>query len=305
MRSIAIVGSGAVGAYYGGRLASAGEDVRFLVRSGLAEMRNTGLRVESVAGNFSVDRPRVFASSAEIGPVDLVVVAWKATANDHYAEVIGPLLHENSAILTLQNGLGNTEKLAELFGERRVLGGLCFVCINRVRPGLIHHQAKGLVTVGEMGGGISDRVKGIEKQFCAAGIDCRAVEDLVEAQWTKLVWNVPFNGLCIAEGGITTDVLLAQPGGKEEVRGVMREVIEGAAVLGRTIPTELIEQQITATTEMGAYRPSSMIDYVEGRDVEVEAIWDEPLRRARQAGAQLPHWERLLGRIRTRLAERD
>jgi 2-dehydropantoate 2-reductase len=85
----------------------------------------------------------------------------------------------------------------------------------------------------------------------------------------------------------------------------MGEVIAGAAALGRSLPDEMIEQQISATHEMGAYRPSSMIDYVEGCEVEVEAIWKEPLRRARKAGVKLPHWESLLVQIKTRLGERD
>ena len=304
MPSIAIVGSGAVGSYYGGRLAAANEDVHFLVRSGLEELREGGLTVESVAGDFVVERPQVFDSTSAIGPVDLVIVAWKATANDHCQDVISPLLHEDTAILTLQNGLGNTERLAELFGEQRVLGGLCFVCINRVRAGLIHHLAKGLVTIGEFSGGVSARLRDLEERFTAAGIECRAVEDLAAAQWAKLVWNVPFNGLCIAEGGITTRELLSQERGEQEVRALMQEVIAAASALGKEIPAEMIDQQVAATIEMGAYRPSSMIDYLERRDVELEAIWEEPLRRAQAVGAKLPHWEHLQERIRMRLAER-
>lgn len=305
MRRIAVVGAGAVGAYYGGRLAAAGEDVRFLVRSGLEELRREGLRVESPLGDFAVEHPQVFGRAEEIGPVDLVIVAWKATSNGHYEEVITPLLHEQSAVLTLQNGLGNTDRLAELFGSERVLGGLCFVCINRPRPSLIRHLAKGLVTIGEFRGDSRVRLQQLVEQCGAAGIECRAVDDLVEAQWVKLVWNIPFNGLCIAEGGITTEDLLQKDGGEEQVRLLMHEVVAGARALGKVIPARLIDQQIRATREMGAYRPSSMIDFIEGREVEVEAIWGEPLRRAEEAGASLPHLRKLLARIRTRLEGRD
>lgn len=304
MRSIAVVGAGAVGCYYGGRLAAAGEDVRFLMRSDLGAVRERGLTVESVAGDFRIEHPQVYGSALEIGPVDLVIVAWKATANGHFPEVIPALLHGETAILTLQNGLGNTERLAELFGAQRVLGGLCFVCINRVGPGHIRHIAKGLVTIGEVARAPGARLAEVERRFTAAGIECRAVENLAAAQWEKLVWNVPFNGLCIAEGGIDTAELLARPGGEEEVRAVMREVIAGAGALGIAIPEEMIEHQITATREMGAYRPSSMIDYLDGRAVEVEAIWAEPLRRARAAGAELPHWAKLIEGIEERIAKR-
>ena len=305
MRRIAIVGAGAIGGYYGGRLAVAGEEVSFLVHSGLANLRNEGFSVVSPEGDFHLEGPQVFGSSEEIGPVDLVIVAWKATANESYKEVISPLLHGSTAILTLQNGLGNTERLAELFGAGRVLGGLCFVCVNRLTPTCIHHLAQGLVTIGEFEGGETARLRDLVARFQSAGIECQGVEDLMHAQWTKLVWNVPFNGLCIAEGGITTADLLSQPGGEEQVRLLMKEVIAGAAALGREVAPGLIEQQISSTRDMGDYRPSSMIDYLEGRGVEVEAIWEEPLRRAQMAGAQLPRWERLLEEIRRRLAARD
>ncbi len=258
----------------------------------------------SPEGNFHLPGSRVFGDPSEIGPVDLVIVSWKATANDSSKEVISPLLHRSTAILTLQNGLGNTESLAEIFGASRVLGGLCFVCINRLSPTRIHHLAQGLVSIGEFTGGGSRRLRDLVTCFRAAGIECEGVADLVHAQWVKLVWNVPFNGLCIAEGGITTADLLSMPDGEKKVRILMKEVVAGAAALGRNIDPGLIDQQIRSTHEMGDYRPSSMIDYLDGRGVELEAIWEEPLRRAQAAGAHLPHWEDLLAAIRKRLAER-
>ena len=303
-RRIAIVGAGAVGGYYGGKLSAAGEDVSFVVRSGLADLRREGLLVESPTGGFHLPSPRVYDNSGEIGPVDLVIVAWKATSNESYRKVISPLLHSNTAILTLQNGLGNTEKLAELFGAQRVLGGLCFVCINRLSLTRIRHLGQGLITLGEFEGGVTARLQDLLGCFEAADIKCGAVQDLMHAQWVKLVWNVPFNGLCLAEGGITTEDLLSCPEGEQQVRSLMREVVAGAAALGRRIAPEILDEQIRSTREMGAYRPSSMIDYLQGRDVEVEAIWEEPLRRAEQAGAELPFWRSLLGRIRRRLEER-
>ena len=303
--SIAVVGAGAVGLYYGGRLAAAGEDVKFLLRSDYDGVREKGLTVESIHGNFRLDAPQVFRSAGEIGPVDLVIVSWKATANAAYEDVVRPLLHAGTVILTLQNGLGNTERLSELFGAENVMGGLCFVCINRIEPGLVRHSGSGMMAVGEVVGGDTTRLNGLVERFRAAEIDCRAVEDLSHSQWMKLVWNVPFNGLTIAEGGIDTEVLLGLPGGEEQVRGLMLEVLAGAKALGYEIPVSFPELQIAVTRPMGAYRPSSMIDYLEGRDVEVEAIWEEPLRRAKAAGAVLPRWEELLERIRERLAARE
>jgi 2-dehydropantoate 2-reductase len=111
------------------------------------------------------------------------------------------------------------------------------------------------------------------------------------------VWNVPFNGLSIAAGGIATDRLLANPDLEAEVRALMREVIDAAARLGHSIPESFIEAQVTATRPMGAYRPSSLIDYLEGREVEVESIWGEALRRAKKAGAAVPRLQALYANL--------
>ena len=126
------------------------------MRSDFEAISRGGLKVESVHGNFELPRVQAFRTPGEIGPVDLVIVAWKATANHLLASVLPPLLHAGTQVLTLQNGLGNCEALAEIVGPQRVLGGLCFVCINRISPGLVNHSAGGRMTIGEFlpdGGG--------------------------------------------------------------------------------------------------------------------------------------------------------
>ena len=117
----------------------------------------------------------------------------------------------NTQVLTLQNGLGNCEAIAEITGPERVLGGLCFVCINRISPGLVRHSAGGRVAIGEWRPGVPGRAVEIARRFKAAGIPGVAVDNLEQAQWEKLVWNVPFNGLSVAEGGVTTDVSVSNP----------------------------------------------------------------------------------------------
>lgn len=303
-KSVAVVGSGAVGLYYGGRLAEAGGDVRFLARSGFSEMNKHGLLVESVDGDFHLPDARVFPRPEEIGAVDLVIVAWKATANGALAEMLPPLLHEGTQVLTLQNGLGNCEAIAEIVGAERVCGGLCFVCINRIAPGVIRHTAGGRLMVGEFSGGMPGRAEGIAARFREAKIPAAAVPNLAAAQWEKLIWNVPFNGLSVAEGGVATDALLADPKIEAEIRKLMWEVVAAARAQGISLDEALVEKNITRTRPMGAYRPSTMIDFMEGRELELEPIWEEPLRRAKAAGVAVPAMERLLGRMKARLAER-
>ncbi len=301
---MAIVGSGAIGLYYGSRLAAAGEDVKFLMRSDFEAISKNGLKVQSIHGDFELTDVQTFQTAEEIGPVDLVIVAWKATANDQLAKVLPPLLHERTQVLTLQNGLGNCEGIAEIAGPQNVLGGLCFVCINRLSPGLVSHSGGGRISIGEWHDGEPGRAEEIAKHFQVAKIQGFAVENLRKSQWEKLIWNIPFNGLSVAEGGVTTDVLLGENGMENEIRAVMTEVVAAARAQGLDLGDELIESNIARTRPMGPYRTSSMIDFVEGREVEVTPIWEEPLRRAKAAGVAMPRTEALLGRIRERLEER-
>lgn len=279
--------------------------MKFLMRADFEEISRSGLKVESVHGDFDLPKVAAFQTAAEIGPVDLVIVAWKATANHRLVEILPLLLHPGTQVLTLQNGLGNCEAIAEIVGPERVLGGLCFVCINRVTPGLVRHSAGGKMTIGEWRRNGEGRLAEMEARFQAAKIQAIAVADLESSQWEKLVWNIPFNGLSVAEGGVTTDVLLGSPRTENELRVLMAEVIAAARALGHELREGLIDFNIDRTRPMGAYRTSSMVDYTAGREVEVEPIWAEPLRRANAAGVEMPHTAELLRRIEARLATRQ
>ena len=307
MNRIAIVGSGAVGGYYGARLAEAGLDVHFLLKTDYEYVRDHGWSIESVDGDIELPSVKCAKTSEEIGPVDLVIIAWKTTANVHYQRVVTPLIGEHTEILSLQNGLGSTEELARIFGGWRVFGGLCFVCINRTAPGQLCHSAAGLIKVGafESGAGtVSERLAALVEMLDSGGINVRAVPELENAQWMKLVWNIPFNGLAIAGRGLDTEKLLAQPGAEDRIRKIMYEVRAIAGALGYAVTDDFLDQQIEITRPMKAYRPSSMIDYMEGREVEVDAIWRQPLLKARVLGVNTPEIERLLAEIEQRIEER-
>lgn len=300
-RTVAIVGAGAIGSYYGARLARAGGHVRFLLRSDLAAVRERGITVRVLAPpteEFTVHPVSAFATPTEIGAVDLVIVALKATANAALTGLLPPLLHARTAIVLLQNGLGGDEFIAAHFGAGRVLGGLCYIGLNRVAPGVIECYHPGSISLGEPGHAAGARAHAIGEMFRRAGVACLVSDNLAEMQWRKLVWNVPFNGLAIAAGGITTDRIVGDPALLAEARALMREIQTAAAKFDFQIPDSFLERQVEVTGPMGAYRPSSLIDFQAGRAVEVEAIWGEPLRRAQAAGVAMPHLEKLYARLR-------
>lgn len=297
---IAVVGSGAVGCYYGAKLAQFGRDVHFLMRSDLEHVRKRGLKILSKQGDFHLQKVNAYGSTEEIGPADLVIIALKSTANAALDSLIPPLLKPDGStmLLTLQNGLGNEEYLAERFGAEKVLGGLCFVCLNRIEPGVIHHIGHGRIEMGELSGLPLPRTWEVHGEFKRCGVVCSVAGDLGLSRWRKLVWNVPFNGLSIAGGGIDVGKILADEDLLYLTRALMREIIEIAKHLGYEIPASFADKNIENTKPMGAYLPSSLIDYLEGREVEVEAIWGEPLRRGFNAGAEVGRLEMLYRLIR-------
>lgn len=293
----AVVGSGAIGCYYGGKLADGGREVHFLMRSDYEVARKRGIAVRSREGDFRVLGPQVARTTAEIGPSDVVVIGLKATANEALLELVPPLLGPGTMLLTLQNGLGNEEFLARHFGAERVLGGLCFVCLNRVAPAEIEHFGHGALSIGEHSGFAQPRTHEVVGEWRRCGVNARVVGDLRTERWRKLVWNIPFNGLAVTTGGLTTDLILADPALAAEVRALMAEVIATANALGCELPEAEAEAQIARTHPMGAYKPSTLLDHQAGRPLELAAIWGEPLRVAREQGVSVPHLEKLVAKL--------
>lgn len=301
---IGVVGTGAIGSFYGGKLTLGGHDVHFLVRSGFHEIKRSGVRIRGKKENFHVARPQVYQSAAEIGPCDLVLVALKTTSNDALLEMIPPLLHPDTVLLTLQNGLGNEEFLAEHFGAERVMGGLCFICLKRISPVLIEHIDHGNLNLGELAGAAGARTHHLARQFRSCGVQCQVVDNLMEERWRKLVWNIPFNGLTIAAGGITTEQILRDDSLRAAARSLMEEIVEGAKSCGYMLPADVVLEQMKRTETMGAYKPSTLLDFEAGRALEIEAIWGEPLRRAQARGIPMPRLEQLYERLKVLNARR-
>ena len=297
---IVIVGCGAVGLFYGAKLALSGQDVHFLMRQDFDQVSKYGIKIESASGEAEyLENPSIYRDALEIGPCDLIIVAIKSTDNKALESLIPKLIKKETAIMTLQNGLGNEEFIAKKFGSHRVLGGLCFVCLNRVSKGVVRHIAQGTISCGEFMGLPLPRTHDVALMFKSAGIPFIVAESLIEQRWKKLVWNIPFNGISISEGGVDTSIILNDESLLFLVEALMREVIQVANKLGYNLSDSLIDHNIKETKSMGPYRPSSMIDFMEGRPVEVEAIWGNPVRVGRGVGVEIPRMEALYDSIKS------
>jgi 2-dehydropantoate 2-reductase len=302
---VAMVGMGAVGGWYAGLLALAGNEVRCLARTDAETLRRDGLRLRDGKSERRVRFAAVETDPARLGACDLVIVALKATANHRLRELVDPLAKPGATLLTLQNGMGNAEALATLRGPEPAVAGLCFVCINRTAPGVVENSLPGHIRLAAAEGPVQARVRACASLLRNAGVDAREEDSLESVLWRKLCWNIPFNGLAIAAGGVATDRILADPALRARARILMEEVRSAAAARGTPFGEDHVRRQFELTAGMGAYHPSSLIDYLAGREVEVDPIWAVPLARGQSAGAAMPELGRLLAEIRGRLAERD
>jgi 2-dehydropantoate 2-reductase len=306
LMKVAMVGCGAVGSYYGAKLCRAGHEVHCLLRSDYAVVEQRGLEIRSVDGDFTV-RPRVAREPGTIGTADVVFVALKSTANGILPGLLPPVVGPSSLVVSLENGLGDEEQMAEVVGADRVLGGLCFVCLNRIAPGVVLHTAHGLIVLGEHGRRPLPRTEALAEALRGAGIPCRVAQDLALAHWEKLVWNIPFNGLGVAGAAgwesvrmgewrsgsrlgpvLPTDRLLADARWEALVRELMDEVVAAARAQGHVIDAGFAHQQVERTRVMGSYRASTLLDFEQGKALELESMFLEPLRRAQRAGANTP-----------------
>jgi 2-dehydropantoate 2-reductase len=303
---IAIVGCGALGSYYGAKLGRDGKEVHFLLRSDYDVVRRRGVFIRSPEGDFHVN-PKCTREPEQIGVCDVVLIGLKATANDQFAKLLPPLVGSRTAVVTLQNGLGNEEDLAALFPPAQILGGLCFVCLNRIEPGVIQHLAHGRIVLGEFSGWPEPRTHDIASAIRHSGVPCEVTDNLRRAHWEKLVWNIPFNGLGVASAAghaavisgetnpnaalgpcLATNQLLDQGKWETLVRELMHEVIAAANAQALKIDSALADFQIERTRAMGAYRASTLIDFERGQPLEMEAVFLKPLRLAQRAGAPMP-----------------
>lgn len=288
----AVIGTGALGGFYGARLQRAGAEVHFLLRSDYERVQQKGLWIESPEGDFSLPQVNAYRRVEDMPPCDVVIVALKTTQNQQLPALLPPLMKPDSVVLTLQNGLDVEAETAAIVGAERVLGGLCFVCSNKVGPGHIQHLDYKKIALGEYDAagqakGVTERLEAIAADFEAAGIPIERAADLVLARWKKLMWNIPFNGLSVVLNA-TTDEIMNSPFARSLAEDLMGEVALGAAAFDRSIGPDFVQSMLQHTAEMMPYRTSMKVDFDQGRSLEVEAMYGNPLRAAQQRGVELP-----------------
>lgn len=297
-KRFAVIGAGALGGLYGGMLANSGAEVHFLFRSDAEHVREHGLRVESILGDFHLQQVNAYSSVEQMPQCDVTILALKTTQNHLLSKLLPHVTGRTGRVLVLQNGLCPEADAAAIVGVERVLGGVCFLCSNKVGPGHIRHLDYGRIVLGHHRpaeaepAGITDELQELVADLRAAGIDALPTEDQWLARWKKLMWNIPFNGLSVVLDA-KSDRLINQPDSAQLAESLMTEIHKAAAACGRHVPEAAIREMLEHTRKMVPYDSSMRLDYLAGRPLEVEAIFGAPVRAAEAAG-YTPHQVKML-----------
>lgn len=283
----AIIGTGAIGGFYGGRLAHAGKEVHFLLHSDYDYVREHGLQVDSCDGSFHLEHVNAYSTTTDMPKVDVVIVALKTTRNQLLPTLLPPLLHERSLVLLIQNGIGVEQDVQAMFPEVALAAGLAFICSAKAGPGLVSHQCYGSINIGNYSCQDTELVSSLVDDFREAGITVGEVP-YFEARWKKAVWNMPFNGMTVALH-TQTDQLLAHPSTERLIHEQMMEVIGAAHALGVTgLDPSFADQMIATTKVMVPYSPSMRLDYDFHRPMELEYLYHRPIQIAAEADYPMP-----------------
>lgn len=293
----AILGTGALGGYYGISLAAAGCDVQFVVRSDFDYVRHHGLKLDTIGKSIHLSPVKVVSKTSQLAPFDILIIATKTTGNHHLVEQI-EACPGSPTLVVLQNGIGIEQELESLFGLGKVLGGCCFLCSNKVGPGHIQHLDKGHITLGWPSDSSAaaaldrDLPTLMAADFGIAGIKVQVIPDLLLARWRKLMWNIPYNGLSVILNASTAE-LMSDDNSVRLVREIMQEVRTGAEACGKNIPSAFADELMEQTRSMVPYDSSMRLDFRAGRPLEIDAIYSRPLRAAASAGYRMKFVESL------------
>jgi len=286
---ILVLGAGAVGGYFGGRLAEAGRDVTFLVRAPrAAALAETGLKVDSALGDFQV--PVKVATADRVGgPYDLVILTAKHYDLDTAIDTIRPGLGPGTGVLPLLNGLVHLDRLEAAFGPDRVLGGVAYVGAVLLPDGSIRHVNRmSGIAFGERAGGISERAKAIEQQFANTPVAAPANDNILQEMWEKFVMMGAMAGMnCLMRGNVGEIVATGE--GEALMVEALAECTTVAEAAGFAPRPQARERVQALLTERGSVNSASMRQDLEaGRRTEAAAIVGDMLRRARHFGIATP-----------------
>ncbi|MGH7845497.1 MAG: ketopantoate reductase family protein [Candidatus Binatia bacterium] len=284
---VAVMGAGAVGSYFGAKLAAAGFDVAFIARGKhLDAMRRDGLKIKSITGDLHI-RSCFAAEAMEVGAVDVILFAVKTYDTELAATQLQPLIGTSTVILTLQNGVDSPAKLARLWGRERVRAGVIYIAAQLAAPGITEHSSAGRIVLGELAGTVDAVTRRLRESFTRAQVPCEISTEIGKAMWEKLVWNAPFCALaCLLQAPVNT--ILESESLTQLAINCMEEVKEAAHCHGIDLDPSIVERTLSFSRGLGDFKPSMLQDLENGKPLEHEAFNGIVLKTLRRHGRPAP-----------------
>jgi 2-dehydropantoate 2-reductase len=207
------------------------------------------------------------------------------------------VVSDTTTIVLLQNGVEIEEPIQQAFPGTEIISGICFICVNRVEPGVIDHQDYGHLVIGAYPKGMTERAQLLGSLFNSAGVPCEVSDHVMQARWMKLVWNAPYNPISVLAGCVDTQVIMANANTAKLVRDIMEEVYAIAKAIGAEFDYSFLQENIDKTLKMCPYKPSMLLDYEAGREMEVESILGNAVKTARRVKVATPHMDSIYALI--------
>ena len=287
---VAVMGSGAVGGYYGGSLARAGHDVTFIARGAhLAALRTNGLQVKSVHGDFTISPVQATAIPAEVGRVDLVLVCVKTPDTDQAAHAIKPMVGSDTTVMSVQNGIDAAERIGAVVGMKHIVGGATWLSSAIEAPGVIRQISQfRRIVLGELDGRVTPRVQALFEVLRSTGATVELSDNIVKVLWSKFIFIASVSGI-----GSLTRLGIGDYRAVPETRGVlvslMREVEAVARGTGTMLDTDVIEQILVLIDNAApTIKPSMQLDVEASHRSELESMIGVICRKGRELGVPTP-----------------
>jgi 2-dehydropantoate 2-reductase len=298
--NILVIGTGAIGSFYGSLLARQGHRVAVVARSEYEHIQTHGIRIRSERGDYHFRPDAVLRSAGELmAKPDYVLLCVKLVSGVDRVGLLRDAVGPDTTIVLIANGVDIESEIVAAFPDHEILSGLAFVCVTRTAPGEVWHQAYGRLVFGPYPAGeTSEKLKALCVAFENAGMPCSATADIATARWQKCVWNAAFNPLSVLSGGLATRDILSHQ--EPLVRAIMGEICSIAAALGHPLPQDIVEKNIVSTRKMPPYKTSMLVDFEATKPMETESILGNAVRAGRRSGVAIPYLESLYALMKLR-----
>ena len=285
---IAVMGAGAVGGYFGARLAAASNNVAFMARGlHLAALQQEGLTLDSPQGNLHIRDALFTDDPAQVGVVDLVLFCVKSYDTEETAAKLTPLIGNRTLILSLQNGVDNADKIARRWGDQRTLAGVVYIGSHLLQPGTIKHSSGGKIVFGELDGQVHETTQAVERVLSSAQIPCEVSRAIRNIQWRKLLWNAPFCAISCLTRATVREIVESDSLTKLAL-DCMAEVREAAKTRTIDLDRSLFDETLKFSKGLGDFKPSMLQDLEAGKRLEYEAFNGIVVELLRQTGKKAP-----------------